>query len=136
MKNDPRVLLAAIMDSIDDAILTKDLDGRVTYWNPGAERMYGYSAAEIVGRNVSILTPEGHEDEIPGLMSRISGGERIDHYEAKRRRKDGSLIKVSLSISPLRNSAGEVIGAATVARDHSNEDAARAEAKQFEQRLG
>jgi PAS domain S-box-containing protein len=136
MKNDPRVLLAAIMDSIDDAILTKDLDGRVTYWNPGAERMYGYSAAEMVGRNVSILTPEGHEDEIPGLMSRISGGERIDHYEAKRRRKDGSLIKVSLSISPLRNSAGEVIGAATVARDHSNEDAAHAEAKQFEERLG
>ena len=135
MKDDPTMLLAAIMDSVDDAILTKDLEGRITYWNTGAVRMYGFSAEEMVGRNVSVLTPEGHEDEIPGIMSRIGRGERIDHYEARRRCKDGSLIRVSLSISPLRDKAGKIVGAATVARNHAGEDAARARAKQFEERF-
>ena len=103
MSSDPKILLAVILDSVDDAILTKDLDGRITYWNSGAERMYGYSAGEIVGKNVSALTPKGHENEIPEIMTRIARGERVDHYEARRRRKDGTIIKVSVSISPLRN---------------------------------
>ena len=133
--SDPDVLLAAIMDSVDDAILTKDLEGRITYWSSGAERMYGYSARDMIGRNVSVLTPEGHENEIPEIMSRIGRGERIDHFEASRKRKDGTLIKVSISISPLRNKTGKVVGAATVARNHANEDAARAQVKERDERF-
>jgi PAS domain S-box-containing protein len=135
IKSDPNVLLTAVMDSVDDAILTKDLEGRITYWSPGAERMYGYSAGEMIGRNVSVLTPEGHENEIPEIMSRIARGERIDHFEASRKRKDGTLIKVSISISPLRNKTGKVVGAATVARDHAAEDAARAQVKERDERF-
>ena len=123
------------MDSVDDAILTKDLEGRITYWSSGAERMYGYSASEMIGRNVSALTPKGHENEIPEIMSRIALGERVDHYEARRRRKDGTVIKVSVSISPLRNEMGQVVGAATVARSYASEDAARAQVKQLEERF-
>jgi PAS domain S-box-containing protein len=134
-KNDPDKILGAIMDSVDDAILTKDLEGRVTYWSQGAQRMYGFSEAEMVGRNISLLIPEGHDDEIPNLMSRIGRAERIEHYEANRRCKDGTLLRVSLSISPLKNKAGEVVGAVTVARNHAAEDAARARLRRSEERF-
>ena len=110
-------LLAAIVESSDDAILTKNLDGTITSWNKGAERLFGYSANETVGRPVTILIPADRLDEEPSILGRIRRGERIDHYETVRRRKDGSLVDISLTVSPVRNAAGEIVGASKIARD-------------------
>jgi PAS domain S-box-containing protein len=131
----PRALLGAILDSVDDAILTKDLEGRVEYWNPAAERMYGYSAAEMVGRSVSVLSSPGDGDEMPGILARIGRGERIDHYETTRKAKDGRLVPVSVSITPLRNADGRIVGAVSVARDLSRDLAARREVRQLEEQF-
>jgi PAS domain S-box-containing protein len=109
--------LAAIVESSQDAMVTKDLDGIITSWNTGAERLFGYSAGEAIGRPVNLLIPSDREDEEPAILSRIRSGERVDHYETVRRRKDGSLIDISLTVSPLRDAAGKVIGASKVARD-------------------
>jgi PAS domain S-box-containing protein len=110
-------LLSAIVESSDDAILTKDLDGTITSWNAGAERIYGYSAAEMIGRSVASLVPPGREDEIPALLARLRGGERIKHFETERVARDGRRLHVSLTISPLLDRTGSVIGASTIARD-------------------
>lgn len=110
-------VLAAIVESSDDAIFTKDLEGNVLTWNRGAEQMYGYAAADIVGRSISLLVPPGYPDEINGILKKIKGGERVRHYETARQTKDGRLIDVSLSISPIYNASGAVIGASTIARD-------------------
>jgi PAS domain S-box-containing protein len=109
--------LAAIVESSDDAMVTKDLNGVITSWNAGAERLFGYTAAEAIGKPVSILIPPEREDEEPNILRRIRAGERVDHYETVRRRKDGSLMDISLTVSPLRDAAGKVIGASKVARD-------------------
>ena len=109
--------LAAIVELSEDAMVTKDLDGIITSWNAGAERLFGYTAAEAIGQPVKILIPSEREDEEPAILKRIRSGERIDHYETVRRRKDGSLIDISLTVSPLRDAAGNVIGASKVARD-------------------
>ncbi len=109
--------LAAIVESSDDAIYSKDLEGRITSWNGGAERLYGYSAAETVGQPVSMLLPSGHANEVPGILGRLQRGERVERYESIRRRKDGALVTVSLRVSPIRNSAGCVVGASAIARD-------------------
>jgi PAS domain S-box-containing protein len=109
--------LAAIVESSDDAIISKDLDGIIRSWNEGAERLFGYSAAEAVGRHVSLLIPPDRQNEEPSIIERIRQGERIDHYETIRQRKDGSLIDISLTVSPVKNAAGQVIGASKIARD-------------------
>ncbi len=108
---------AAIIESSDDAIIGKDLNGVIQSWNPGAERIFGFSAAEAIGKPVTILIPEGRLDEEPQILGRIRRGEKTDHYETVRQRKDGTLINVSLSVSPIKDSAGNVIGASKIARD-------------------
>ncbi|MGK7650982.1 PAS domain S-box protein [Roseovarius sp. B08] len=109
--------LAAIIDSSDDAIITKNLDGIIQTWNPGAERLFGYSALEAVGQPILMLIPEERQHEEVDIISRLRRGERIRHFETVRRRKGGSLVPISLTISPVRNSSGEIIGASKIARD-------------------
>jgi PAS domain S-box-containing protein len=109
--------LAAIVESSDDAIISKDLDGVITSWNRGAERLFGYTEREAIGKSVTILIPPERHDEEPSILARIRRGERVQPYETVRRRKDGSLAQISLSISPIRDSKGQVIGASKIARD-------------------
>ncbi|WP_296709530.1 PAS domain S-box protein [Rhodoblastus sp.] len=109
--------LAAIVESSDDAIIAKDINGVITDWNRGAERLFGYSADEAIGRSITMLIPEDRHDEEPAILARLRRGERIDHYETIRRHKDGSLIEISLSVSPVRNRAGRITGASKIARD-------------------
>ncbi len=112
-------LLAAIVASSDDAICSKTLDGVITSWNRSAERLFGYTAAEAVGRHVAMLAAPGREEEMPRILAKIRMGEKIDHYDTVRRRKDGSLIEISLTVSPIRDSAGRIVGASKIARDIS-----------------
>src|SRR5688572_3662374 len=109
--------LAAIVESSDDAIVGKDLNSIVTSWNAAAERMFGYSAAEMIGRSIRTVIPDDRQHEEDDVVSRIRRGQRLEHYETVRRRKDGSLFPVSLTISPIRNEQGVVIGASKIARD-------------------
>ncbi|MGA2926323.1 MAG: PAS domain S-box protein, partial [Solirubrobacteraceae bacterium] len=110
--------LAAIVESSDDAIIAKTLDGRITSWNPAAERMYGYTAAEAIGRMITILSPSPVQDrEIKEILLRVADLRRIDHFQTSRRRKDGSVIDVAVTVSPICNADGEVVGASSVARD-------------------
>ncbi len=111
--------LAAIVSSSDDAILSKDLDGIITSWNAGAERMYGYRAQDIVGQPVSLLFPPDRQQEFTDIMERIRRGERVDHYETLRVCNDGSLLPVSVTVSPIVDHAGVIIGASAIARDIS-----------------
>jgi PAS domain S-box-containing protein len=109
--------LAAIVESSDDAILAKDLNGIITTWNKGAERMFGYTPEEVIGQPILMLIPPDRQNEEPKILSQIRSGERIDHYETIRRRKDGSLVEVSLSVSPIRSLDGRIVGASKIARD-------------------
>jgi PAS domain S-box-containing protein len=109
--------LVAIVDGSDDAIISKDLNGIITSWNNGAERLFGYTADEAIGQSVTMLMPPAQADEEPGILERIRRGERIDHYETVRRRKDGSKLDISLTVSPLRAADGRVVGASKIARD-------------------
>ena len=109
--------LSAIIESADDAIISKTLDGIITSWNNGAERIFGYTADEIVGRSVTVLIPPDHIDEEAVILSRIRAGERVEHYVTVRRRKDGSDVDISLTVSPIRSATGQIIGASKVARD-------------------
>ena len=112
-----RMQLASIVDSSDDAIIGKTLDGIITSWNAAAERIYGFSAAEIVGKHISILAPAHWVDEVPGLLEKIRDGEKVRRCETVRRTKIGQLIDVALTISPVMDASGQVIGASTIARD-------------------
>ncbi len=112
-----RLLLAAVVESSDDAIISKDLRGRITSWNAGAERLYGYAADKAIGLSVSILIPPERQDEEPEILQRITRGERVDHYETVRVAKDGRRIDVSLTVSPVRDEQGRIIGASKIARD-------------------
>ena len=112
-----RARLAAIVESSDDAIIGKDLNGVITSWNKGAERLFGYSAQEVVGKPVTILIPQERLDEEPSILQRIRRGERIDHFETVRRHKDGRLMDVSLTVSSVIDSGGQVVGASKIARD-------------------
>ncbi len=114
-----RQLLASIVESSDDAIVSKDLNGVIASWNPGAERLFGYTADEVVGRSVTSLFPPDLLHEESAILERIRRGEQIEHYETVRRRKDGSLVDVSLTVSPVRNAAGKVTGVSKIARDIS-----------------
>jgi two-component system, chemotaxis family, CheB/CheR fusion protein len=109
--------LAAIIESSDDAIITKDLNGTITSWNASAERLFGYKPNEIVGQSILTLIPPDRQHEEPGIIQRIRRGERIDHYETVRRRKDGTLFDISVTVSPLKNQKGQIIGASKIARD-------------------
>ncbi|HEU4642129.1 MAG TPA: PAS domain S-box protein [Gemmatimonadaceae bacterium] len=112
-----RERLAAIVDSSDDAIVGKQLDGTIISWNDAATRLFGWSAEEAVGRSIMIIIPPGREHEERDILARLARGEHIDHFETTRQRKDGTLVEVSLSISPVRDERGRVIGAAKIARD-------------------
>jgi PAS domain S-box-containing protein len=109
--------LAAIIESSDDAIISKDLNGIITSWNYGAEQIFGYRDKEMIGKPVTVLIPTERHDEEPVILDRIRRGERIEHYETMRRRKDGSLIDISLTVSPIKDAEGKVIGASKIARD-------------------
>ncbi|MFC4173883.1 sensor histidine kinase [Microvirga sp. GCM10011540] len=109
--------LAAIIESSDDAIVSKNLESIVTSWNAGAERLFGYRADEIIGRPITILFPEDRQDEEERILARIRRGERVEHFESTRRRKDGSLVQVSLTISPIKDAQGRIVGASKIARD-------------------
>jgi PAS domain S-box-containing protein len=111
--------LSAIIDSAEDAIVTKTLDGIITSWNKGAERIFGYTAKEVIGKPVTILIPADHQDEEPSILARLRAGERIEHYETVRVRKDGTLVDISLTVSPIRGPDGRIIGASKIARDIS-----------------
>ncbi len=112
-----RSQLAAIVESSDDAIIGKTLDGIITSWNLGAERIYGYTSKEIVGRSVSVLAPQDCPDDVLQILKKIKHGDRIDNYETVRLRKGGKQIDVSLTISPIRDAAGKIIGASVIARN-------------------
>src|SRR2546430_4064880 len=109
--------LASIVESSDDAIVGKTLDGKIASWNLGAETVYGYTASEVVGRPLTILVPAEYQDEIPEILERIKREERIQHYETVRVRKDGHKINVSVTISPIKDASGKVVGASAIARD-------------------
>jgi PAS domain S-box-containing protein len=111
--------LAAIVESSGDAVISTDLEGTIMSWNRGAERIFGYSAEEVMGKAITILVPPERYDEGPGSLERIRHGERVEHYETVRRRKDGTLFDISVTFSPIRDEAGRVVGASKVARDIS-----------------
>jgi PAS domain S-box-containing protein len=115
-----RLQLAAIVESSTDAIISKDMEGRITHWNPGAEQLYGYSSQEMIGKSVALLMPAERSDDFPDIMLKLAKGERIEQYETVRQRKNGNRVDVSLSVSPILNTAGKVVGAAAIARDISS----------------
>jgi PAS domain S-box-containing protein len=112
-------LLASIVDSSDDAIISKTLEGVITSWNTGAERLFGYTAQEAIGQPISMIIPLDRRDEETTILARLREGVRIDHFDTTRVRKDGAKLEISLSISPVRDSAGKIIGASKIARDIS-----------------
>jgi PAS domain S-box-containing protein len=109
--------LAAIVESSADAIISKDLDGVIATWNKGAERLFGYLEQEAIGKPITMLIPEQHRHEEVRILERIRSGERIDHFETVRQRKDGSLVSISLTVSPITDDAGRIVGASKIARD-------------------
>ncbi|HLY62194.1 MAG TPA: PAS domain S-box protein [Terriglobia bacterium] len=127
--------LAAIVDSSEDAIISKTIEGEIVSWNRGAERMYGYTAAEVCGKSVSILLPPDHKDELPSILERLKHQESIDQFESVRMKKDGTMIDVSLTISPMVERNGRVVGASTIARDISARKRAEEALRASEQRL-
>ena len=121
--------LAAIVQSSDDAIFSKDLHGKILSWNRGAEKLYGYTADEVIGQPVYMLVPDDRHDEIRKILAKLRGGELVDHYETVRRCKNGTLLDVSIVVSPLQNSSGEIIGASAIARDITAQKRAEHEMK-------
>jgi PAS domain S-box-containing protein len=115
----PETLLRAIVESSDDAIVSKDLNGTVTSWNRSAERIFGYSAEEMLGHSIKILFPPDRLHEEDEFLGKVRLGERIDHFETVRRRKDGVMIDVAVSVSPVYSASGRIVGASKVARDIS-----------------
>ena len=109
--------LANVVESSNDAIITKSLDGIITSWNKGAEQIYGYSAEEILGKHVSILEPDNLKGEIKQLIEMIKQGEKIQHYETSRLRKDGTIINVSVTLSPVFDASGKLVAISAIARD-------------------
>src|SRR5262249_12064146 len=114
---DVRAMLAAIVESSDDAIVSKDLKGTIMSWNAGAERLFGYTAEEAIGRSITMLLPPERQAEETRILATLVRGERIDHFETERVRKGGQRIHVSLSVSPIKNAEGRVVGGAKIARD-------------------
>src|SRR5215471_9851969 len=115
-----RARLAAIVDSSDDVIVSKTLDGVITSWNATAERIFGWTAAEAIGRHITLIVPDDRRAEEEGVLARLRRGERIDHFETVRRTKDGRLVDMSITVSPIKDAAGRIVGASKVARDISD----------------
>lgn len=127
--------LASIVETSDDAIISKNLEGVIQTWNDGAKRIFGYTAEEVIGKPVTILMPPDRVDEEPGILARLRRGERIDHYQTVRRRKDGALIDISLTVSPLKDKSGSVVAASKIARDITAQKRAEAALRESEQHL-
>jgi PAS domain S-box-containing protein len=117
--------LSAIIESAEDAVISKSLEGIIMSWNKGAERVFGYTAEEVIGKSVTILIPEDHINEEPEILARLRAGERIEHYETIRRRKDGTRIEISLTVSPIFGPGGSIVGASKIARDITEQKAAQ-----------
>src|SRR5687768_2479181 len=130
-----RYWLSALIESADDAIVSKTLDGIITSWNKGAERIFGYTAEEVIGLPITIIIPQDHLDEEPAILARLRAGERVNHFETVRVRKDGKLIDISLSISPIIGPAGHIIGASKIARDITEQHQARRALDEASERL-
>ena len=128
-------LLAAIVDSSDDAIVSKTLDGVITSWNAGAERLFGYTAREAIGQHISFIIPLDHREEEAGIIERLRRGQPIEHFDTVRVRKDGTRLDISLTISPVRDAAGNVIGASKIARDVTDRKQAEQRLRESEERL-
>jgi PAS domain S-box-containing protein len=138
--------LAAIVESSEDAIISKDLNGIIASWNQAAERIFGYTTDEAVGKHITILIPPDRHDEEVSILARIQRGERVEHYETVRQRKDGSLLDISLTVSPIRDALGNIVGASKIARDitqrklieealRQSEERSRQQAQELEQQL-
>jgi PAS domain S-box-containing protein len=127
--------LAAIVESSDDAIISKDLNGIIQTWNRGAERIFGYKAEEVIGKPVLILIPPDRHHEEVEILARLRRGEKLDHYETLRRRKDGALLDISLTVSPVRDATGQIVGASKIARDISDRRRAEDAVRDSERRL-
>ncbi|HEU4869696.1 MAG TPA: PAS domain S-box protein [Pyrinomonadaceae bacterium] len=127
--------LAALIESADDAIISKTLDGIITSWNKGAQRIFGYTADEVIGKPVTILIPADHEDEEPTILARLRAGKRIEHYETIRITKDGRLLDISLTVSPIKGPNGEIVGASKIARDITDQKQARRAFDEASERL-
>ena len=127
--------LAALIESAEDAIISKTLDGIITSWNKGAERIFGYTADEVIGKPVTILIPEGHLDEEPAILARLRAGERIEHYETVRIRKDGTPLDISLTVSPIKGPHGKIVGASKIARDITEQRHSRRALDEASERL-
>lgn len=128
-------LLGAIVESSDDAIVSKDVNGIVTSWNKGAERIFGYSAEEMIGRPIAVIAAPDRIDEMPQILERIKRGERIDHYETVRQAKDGRLVNISLTVSPIHDEQGRIVGASKIARDITEQLRVRSELAEERERL-
>jgi PAS domain S-box-containing protein len=120
---------SAVIESSHDAIITKNLDGIITSWNAGAEHMFGYKPEEVIGKSVTILIPPDNENEEPAILERLRRGERVDHYETVRVRKDGAPLDISLTISPVKDATGKIVGASKIARDITARKQAEAQIK-------
>ena len=119
------VFLSAITESSDDAIVSKKLDGTITSWNSAAERMFGYTQEEAVGRSILMIIPPERRGEETEVISRIRSGARVEHFETLRGRTDGAFIDISLTVSPIRGSSGNIVGASEIARDISDRQSAQ-----------
>jgi len=128
-------LLAAIVDSSDDAIVSKTLEGIITSWNAGAERLFGYTAKEAIGQHISMIIPQDRRDEETTILAKLRRGERIDHFDTIRMRKDGTKLEISLTISPVRDAEGKIIGASKIARDVTGRKRMERELHESEQRF-
>jgi PAS domain S-box-containing protein len=128
-------LMAAIVDSSDDAIISKNLDGIITSWNRGAEQLFGFAAHEAIGQNITIVIPEDRREEERMILDQVRAGKRVDHFETVRRRKDGSTLNISVTISPVKDSGGRIFGASKVARDISEPKRMEAELRASEERF-
>ncbi|MCT2580791.1 MAG: PAS domain S-box protein [Mesorhizobium sp.] len=127
--------LVAVVESSHDAIISKDLNGIIASWNASAERLFGFTADEAIGRHITMIIPDDRLGEEPEIIRRISSGENVDHFETVRRRKDGNLVDISLTISPIRNSQGRIIGASKIARDITDQKMAEAKLRASERQL-
>ncbi len=128
---DPTAHLAAIIESSDDAIIAKSLDGTITSWNPAATRMFGWSADEAIGQPIALIVPESHRAEEAHMLERIRSGASVQHYETRRQRRDGHVIDISLALSPIKNATGAVIGASKIARDITGRKKAESQFRDF-----
>ena len=127
--------LAALIESADDAIISKTLDGIITSWNQGAERIFGYTPDEAIGKSITLIIPPDHLDEEPAILARLRAGERVEHFETVRMHKDGTRREISLTISPIRDANGQIIGASKIARDITEQRQARRALDEATERL-